>query len=182
MGFTTGLQPVLGEGCSCSATMRALSVTFTGSAGAAVRWTRARPLRASRHRDARASHIVCSDSPTRRLLSHAEGKRSVACSASGWRPPWLAADKERADSPTATVPSTTSEPSSPEQVEELELTISVRRSVSDIDEEAWNACSGSTNPFVTHAFLDILEQSGSVSKVCALKLLATWRVSFLMAP
>lgn len=33
----------------------------------------------------------------------------------------------------------------------------------DIDAEAWDACAGSNNPFVSHAFLSALEDSGSAT-------------------
>lgn len=35
--------------------------------------------------------------------------------------------------------------------------------VASIDTAAWDACAGSDNPFLSHAFLSILEESGSVS-------------------
>lgn len=35
--------------------------------------------------------------------------------------------------------------------------------VGSIDAAAWDACAGSDNPFLSHAFLSILEESGSVS-------------------
>ena len=33
----------------------------------------------------------------------------------------------------------------------------------EIDPADWNACAGTANPFVSHAFIDILEQSGSAT-------------------
>ncbi|MDH5773011.1 MAG: GNAT family N-acetyltransferase, partial [Rhodospirillaceae bacterium] len=40
--------------------------------------------------------------------------------------------------------------------------ISVSPAISDIDGDEWDACAGTENPFVSHAFLLGLEQSGSV--------------------
>ncbi|HEX7857404.1 MAG TPA: GNAT family N-acetyltransferase [Sphingobium sp.] len=37
-------------------------------------------------------------------------------------------------------------------------------SVGAIDAQAWDACAGPGNPFMTHAFLSILEESGSVGE------------------
>ena len=34
--------------------------------------------------------------------------------------------------------------------------------VAEVDRQQWNACAGTENPFVGHAFLSILEESGSV--------------------
>ncbi len=42
------------------------------------------------------------------------------------------------------------------------LTIEIVDRIEAIDAEAWNACAGDANPFVTHAFLLALERSGSV--------------------
>jgi predicted N-acyltransferase len=46
----------------------------------------------------------------------------------------------------------------------LEPAVSLHRRIADIPEGAWNACaagpSGALNPFVAHAFLDALEESG----------------------
>lgn len=42
------------------------------------------------------------------------------------------------------------------------IEIKVLRSISDVKAEDWNACAGSNNPFVQHAFLKALEDSGSV--------------------
>ncbi len=42
------------------------------------------------------------------------------------------------------------------------LTIRVAATVSEVDEADWDACAGKINPFVSHAFLSALEDSGSV--------------------
>ncbi len=42
------------------------------------------------------------------------------------------------------------------------IEIKVLRSIGDVKAEDWNACAGSNNPFVQHAFLKALEDSGSV--------------------
>lgn len=39
----------------------------------------------------------------------------------------------------------------------------IARRIADIDAASWDACAGEDNPFVSHAFLDALEQSGSVA-------------------
>ena len=44
-----------------------------------------------------------------------------------------------------------------------EISVRVISSISDVAAEHWNACSGESNPFVCHAFLHALEESGSVS-------------------
>lgn len=44
------------------------------------------------------------------------------------------------------------------------LTVRVDEGVAAIDAAAWDACAGSANPFVSHAFLSILEDSGSVGE------------------
>ena len=41
------------------------------------------------------------------------------------------------------------------------VTARIANGVSSIRAEDWNACSGTANPFVTHDFLSILEESGS---------------------
>lgn len=41
-------------------------------------------------------------------------------------------------------------------------TVHVFNAIGDIDAARWDACAGSANPFVSHTFLSILEQSGSV--------------------
>ncbi|MCP6037240.1 GNAT family N-acetyltransferase, partial [Klebsiella pneumoniae] len=43
-----------------------------------------------------------------------------------------------------------------------ELTLSLHRSIAAIPAADWDACAGD-NPFVSHAFLSALEESGSVS-------------------
>ncbi|MFC3638635.1 GNAT family N-acetyltransferase [Camelimonas fluminis] len=42
-----------------------------------------------------------------------------------------------------------------------DLTVRVASAIADIDAAAWDACAGEGNPFIRHAFLDALEQSGS---------------------
>ena len=44
-----------------------------------------------------------------------------------------------------------------------EITIRVLDKISDIPSKDWDACAGEGNPFVTHAFLYALEESGSVT-------------------
>ncbi len=44
-----------------------------------------------------------------------------------------------------------------------EISVKVVTKISDIPAEDWDACAGDENPFVSHAFLNALEQSGSVS-------------------
>jgi uncharacterized protein len=43
------------------------------------------------------------------------------------------------------------------------VTVKVVSALSDIPAAAWDACAGSDNPFVSHAFLDALEASGSAT-------------------
>jgi hypothetical protein len=43
-----------------------------------------------------------------------------------------------------------------------ELSLTLHRSIAEIDAGDWDACAGGGNPFVSHAFLHALEQSGSV--------------------
>ena len=43
------------------------------------------------------------------------------------------------------------------------LTLSLHKQISDIPPEEWDACAGDGNPFVSHAFLSALEDSGSAS-------------------
>ncbi len=45
---------------------------------------------------------------------------------------------------------------------EPELIARIARGVTDLDAEAWDALGGSDDPFLSHAFLDLLEASGSV--------------------
>jgi hypothetical protein len=48
-----------------------------------------------------------------------------------------------------------------EPLSDGELVARVGAGVSAIDAAAWDACAGSDNPFLTHAFLSALEESGS---------------------
>jgi predicted N-acyltransferase len=41
------------------------------------------------------------------------------------------------------------------------LTLTLHRAIDEIDPADWTACAGDTNPFVSHAFLAALEDSGS---------------------
>ena len=41
--------------------------------------------------------------------------------------------------------------------------IKVLNDIREVEAEAWDACAGPDNPFVSHGFLRVLEQSGSVS-------------------
>ncbi|MBN8873678.1 MAG: N-acetyltransferase [Rhodospirillales bacterium] len=43
------------------------------------------------------------------------------------------------------------------------LTLSLHASIGEIDADAWDACAGRDNPFVSHAFLSAVEDSGSAS-------------------
>ncbi|MSO92969.1 MAG: N-acetyltransferase [Rhodospirillales bacterium] len=43
------------------------------------------------------------------------------------------------------------------------LSVKVLRSIADAKPEAWDACAGSDNPFISHAFLSALEDSGSAT-------------------
>ncbi|MEP3113479.1 GNAT family N-acetyltransferase [Nisaea sp.] len=45
---------------------------------------------------------------------------------------------------------------------EARAAISVVRSIHEIDPADWDACAGASNPFLSHAFLSALEDSGSV--------------------
>ncbi|MDN7353405.1 GNAT family N-acetyltransferase [Acetobacter senegalensis] len=42
--------------------------------------------------------------------------------------------------------------------------VSLHEGIHSLTAEAWDACAGSDNPFVSHAFLSALEDSGSVSR------------------
>ncbi|MEY4795172.1 MAG: hypothetical protein RL724_2108, partial [Pseudomonadota bacterium] len=42
-----------------------------------------------------------------------------------------------------------------------ELALSLHRSIADIPAQEWDACAGDDNPFLSHAFLLALEESGS---------------------
>ena len=44
------------------------------------------------------------------------------------------------------------------------VTVRVHASIGEIPAAAWDACAGEVNPTVSHAFLNALEESGSVSK------------------
>lgn len=43
------------------------------------------------------------------------------------------------------------------------LSLTLHPQIADIPADAWDACAGSANPFVSHAFLSALEDSGSAS-------------------
>ena len=43
------------------------------------------------------------------------------------------------------------------------IAVKVLQGVSEIQAANWDACAGADNPFVTHAFLSALEDSGSVA-------------------
>lgn len=43
------------------------------------------------------------------------------------------------------------------------LTLRAAASLSDVTAEQWDACAGSANPFVSHAFLSAVEESGSAT-------------------
>lgn len=47
--------------------------------------------------------------------------------------------------------------------EEIGISIRALARIADIPAADWDACAGSDNPFVAHAFLDALEQSGCVA-------------------
>ncbi len=44
-----------------------------------------------------------------------------------------------------------------------EFTLTLHQSISEIPAEDWNACAGTDNPFVSHAFLSAVEDSGSAT-------------------
>lgn len=44
------------------------------------------------------------------------------------------------------------------------LSLSLHRKIADISPSDWNACAGEANPFVSHAFLAAVEDSGSAGK------------------
>jgi len=46
---------------------------------------------------------------------------------------------------------------------ELKLTLRSVESIAQVDPAAWNACAGTGNPFLLHAFLSALEESGSAA-------------------
>jgi predicted N-acyltransferase len=43
------------------------------------------------------------------------------------------------------------------------LTLTMHAAIAEIDADAWDACAGRDNPFVSHAFLSALEDSGSAN-------------------
>ena len=43
------------------------------------------------------------------------------------------------------------------------LSLTLHKSIAEIPAAAWDACAGADNPFVSHAFLTALEESGSAS-------------------
>ncbi len=43
------------------------------------------------------------------------------------------------------------------------LTLTLHAAIAEIDADAWDACAGRDNPFVSHAFLSALEDSGSAN-------------------
>ncbi|HYZ25161.1 MAG TPA: peptidogalycan biosysnthesis protein, partial [Rhodopila sp.] len=43
------------------------------------------------------------------------------------------------------------------------LTLTLHARIAEIDQDDWDACAGDDNPFVSHAFLSALEDSGSAS-------------------
>jgi predicted N-acyltransferase len=45
----------------------------------------------------------------------------------------------------------------------LDLTLSLHKSIAEIPPEDWLACAGAENPFVSHAFLAAVEESGSAN-------------------
>ena len=42
----------------------------------------------------------------------------------------------------------------------LKAAVSIHRRIAEIGRQAWDACAGSANPFVSYDFLDALEESG----------------------
>ena len=44
-----------------------------------------------------------------------------------------------------------------------QITVKVVANMSEVDADGWDACAGGRNPFVSHAFLNALEESGSVT-------------------
>ena len=42
-----------------------------------------------------------------------------------------------------------------------DFTLTLHRAIGEIDAAEWDACAGSGNPFVSHAFLGAVEDSGS---------------------
>ena len=52
-----------------------------------------------------------------------------------------------------------SAPSEPENLQETALEIRVLAGMQDVSADAWDACAGLENPFISHAFLKALEDS-----------------------
>ncbi|EME71260.1 hypothetical protein H261_04303 [Paramagnetospirillum caucaseum] len=46
---------------------------------------------------------------------------------------------------------------------EKRLSVTVLSAISEVEAAAWDACAGTDNPFIRHAFLDAMERSGSAS-------------------
>jgi hypothetical protein len=44
-----------------------------------------------------------------------------------------------------------------------QITVKVIPSISEVSEDAWNACAGTSHPFTRHAFFSALEDSGSAT-------------------
>jgi predicted N-acyltransferase len=44
------------------------------------------------------------------------------------------------------------------------ITVKVLSGIGEVAPDQWDACAGSDNPFVCHAFLKALEDSGSVGR------------------
>ncbi len=44
-----------------------------------------------------------------------------------------------------------------------EISVQVLPRIKDVPADQWDACAGGKNPFVSHAFLNALEESGSVT-------------------
>ena len=44
------------------------------------------------------------------------------------------------------------------------VTVKVASRIADISAEAWDSCAGDDNPFISHAFLNTLEESGSATR------------------
>ena len=48
-------------------------------------------------------------------------------------------------------------------IEGADISLKVLSRISDVSEDVWDSLHGSRNPFISHAYLDALEQSGAVS-------------------
>ena len=44
-----------------------------------------------------------------------------------------------------------------------DLTLTLHQTIGEIAAPAWDACAGADNPFVSHAFLSAVEDSGSAN-------------------